>query len=491
MYTSMYPTMADHAQIEVRPQPGRQEQFLSSPADIVIYGGAAGGGKTWGLLLDPLRDVDVADFNAVIFRRTYAEVNNPGGLWDESEKLYRFVRGDGVRGDLIWRFPSGANVGFGYCHTDSDLYKWDGAQICDLMFDQLEHFSEKMFWYLQMRNRSMCGIPPRLRATANPPDPSDPGSEWLPQFLSWWIADDGYANLDRAGQIRWMVRWNDEVYWADTRQELIDQFPDQIPQSVTFIPATIYDNQLLMHNNPQYLAKLQALPYIERERFLGDALRGGNWKISAEAGKVFNRDWLEVVSAVPNGGIECKAFDLAATLRSLKNKDPDYTASVKMRKVGNVFYVADVINERYAAGEVDAFIHSTISADLMIARQVATVYRVRWEIEPGSAGLRETERMKRELGKKFPGINADGRPSTGDKIAKSRAFAIAAQQGKVKVLAAAWTDSYLSQLHGFPDRAHDDMVDASAIAYNELMDANSNPIIQKTQPNPWVKVSQI
>ena len=98
--------------IEIRPQAGRQESFLSSPADIVIYGGSAGGGKTWGLLLDPLRDIDVAGFNAVIFRRTYAEVTKAGGLWDESEKLYRYIGADGVRGDLLWRFSSGARVEF-------------------------------------------------------------------------------------------------------------------------------------------------------------------------------------------------------------------------------------------------------------------------------------------------------------------------------------------------------------------------------------------
>ena len=476
--------------VEIRPQPGRQEQFLASSADIVIYGGSAGGGKTWGLLLDPLRDIDVKDFNAVIFRRTYSEVTNAGGLWDESDKLYHYVGGDGVRGDLLWRFKSGARVEFGYCHTDSELYKWDGSQICDLLMDQLEHFTGKMFWYLQARNRSLCGVQPRLRATCNPPDPSDPGAEWLPQFLDWWLDTDGYANLDRAGIIRWMVRWNDDVVWADTREELIEMYPDLLPQSVTFIPATIYDNPLLMQTNPQYLAKLQALPYIERERFLGDALRGGNWKISAEAGKVFNRSWFEVVSAVPMGGVECRAFDMAATIRSMKNRDPDYTAGVKMRKVLDTFYIVDVLNERYAAGEVDAVMQATINADLMIGRQAGTIYRTRWETEPGSAGLRETERMKRELGKKYPGINADGMPSTGDKISKSRAFAIAVQTGKVKVLASAWTDNYLAQLHGFPDREHDDMVDASAIAYNALADAAEKKP-DKPKPNPWLTMKGI
>lgn len=486
----MYQTMTDQETIEIRPQKGRQESFLASSADIVIYGGSAGGGKTWALLIDPLRDIDVKDFTALIFRRTYPEITNQGGLWDESKRLYPYAQGNGVEGNLIWKFPSGATVEFGHCQYDRDLEKYDGAQICDLMFDQLEHFTEKQFWYLCMRNRSTCGVPPRVRATCNPPDPTNPGSDWLPKFLSWWIADDGFANMERSGKIRWMVRWNDEIIWADTKQELQELYPALSPQSVTFIPATVYDNKILMDTDPNYIARLQALPYVERERFLGDRIRGGNWKISATAGNVFNMSWFDVVTAVPQSGLEARGFDLAATIQSMKNKDPDYTAGVKIRKVGNIYYVVDVLNDRYAAGEVEAITNSIIARDLLTAQQQGIKYRVRWEIEPGSAGLRETERLKRELVKKHPGLNCDGVPSSGDKISKAKGFAVAAQEGRVKVLAASWTDSYLSQLHGFPEKSHDDMVDASAIAYNAIFELTDRPE-QKPQTNPYMQVGRI
>ena len=76
------------AQTIIRPQPGPQTAFLASPADIAIYGGSAGGGKTWALLMEPLRHVANPQFGAVFFRRTLVQVRNEGGLWDESEKLY-------------------------------------------------------------------------------------------------------------------------------------------------------------------------------------------------------------------------------------------------------------------------------------------------------------------------------------------------------------------------------------------------------------------
>ena len=73
--------------VAIRPQPGPQEAFLASSADIAIYGGAAGGGKSWGLLLEGVRHVSNPEFGAVYFRRTMPQIKNEGGLWDESEKL--------------------------------------------------------------------------------------------------------------------------------------------------------------------------------------------------------------------------------------------------------------------------------------------------------------------------------------------------------------------------------------------------------------------
>ena len=74
--------------VVLKPQKGPQEKFLSNKADIVIYGGAAGGGKTFGLLLEPLRHINNKDFGVVIFRRVSTQINAEGGLWDTALQMY-------------------------------------------------------------------------------------------------------------------------------------------------------------------------------------------------------------------------------------------------------------------------------------------------------------------------------------------------------------------------------------------------------------------
>lgn len=466
----------------ISPQPGPQEAFLSSPADICIYGGAAGGGKTFALLLDPLRDVDVKGFFALALRKTYPEITNPGGLWDESEQLYPLTLAKPTRGELTWRWRSGARVEFGHLQHDKDLQKYDGSQITAILFDQLEHFSEKAFWYLQVRNRSTCGVPPRIRATCNP----DPDS-WLAKFLGWWIDEDGYANMSRAGKVRWFVREREELAWADTKEELIARFPGQSPSSVSFIPATVFDNKILLARNPEYLARLKGLPLVERERFMGDAVRGGNWRVRPAAGKVFNRSWFEVVDFIPDGGVDCRFWDFAATLESQKNDDPDYTASVKINaNPDGYFYILDATQDRIAAGEIDAWVKALAEQDRADAQTRSARLKVRWEQEPGSAGVRESSRMARMLA----GWDARGLPSTGNKLSRWMPAAAQAQSGRIRVKRAGWTEPLLSHLHGQPDLDHDDWADATAGAFNEIAEARPN---QAARPNdnPWLKLRNI
>src|SRR5439155_111492 len=100
--------MSPSPRATISAQPGPQTEFLRSTADICIYGGAAGGGKTVGLILEPLRHVSrVANFTAVFFRRTTPQITNPGALWDESLDFYPRVGGTPHLGVHEWRWPHG------------------------------------------------------------------------------------------------------------------------------------------------------------------------------------------------------------------------------------------------------------------------------------------------------------------------------------------------------------------------------------------------
>lgn len=290
--------MTKPQEITIRPQRGPQERFLATSADIAIYGGAAGGGKSWALLLDPLRHaLSNPEFGAVIFRRTVPQIRNEGALWDESMKLYAPLGGSPKSHTLEWAFKGGGTVSFSSLQYDEDVNSWQGSQIAALLFDELTHFTEAQFWYMISRNRSMCGVRPYVRATCNP----DPGS-FVAKLISWWIDQDtGYALHERSGVLRWFVRVNNKLHWSSEPSDLEEKYPDACwqmvgdelvkigPKSLTFIAASIEDNQELMRADPGYMANLNALPTVQRER-----LKKGNWKIRDEKLCIYKPSWWRI-----------------------------------------------------------------------------------------------------------------------------------------------------------------------------------------------------
>lgn len=455
----------------IKPQPGPQEQFLATSADICIYGGAAGGGKTFGLLMEPLRYMNVRGYNAAIFRREYTQITSPGGLWETSHAIYGRVLGAQTRKTpkLHWRFRSGATVTFAHINYESEVQSWQGSQIAYIGFDELTHFSEHTFFYMLSRNRSTCGVKPYVRATCNPDADS-----WVSDFISWWIDQDtGYPIKERSGKLRWMVRISDEIVWGDTRSEAVEAAitagisemeAETMPKSVTFIASTLQDNKILMKTDPSYMASLQALGLIDRERLLY-----GNWKIRPQAGKFFKRTQIPADGyreRLPDDIIYwCRAWDIAATDEDEKG-DPAYTAGVLIgaRKSGR-FLVADVVNQRIKAGDVETLILMTATAD---RKKYGFNYKVRIPQDPGAAG----KIVAKQYVNRLAGFDVKAEPVTGSKELRASPFAAQWQNGFVEVLIAEWNEAYFSQLESFPDSKYKDMVDASADAFNELTDGN-------------------
>jgi predicted phage terminase large subunit-like protein len=436
----------------VKPQPGPQEQFLASSADIAIYGGAAGGGKSYALLLEALRHISVQEFGAVIFRRTLVDVKKQGSLLDTSIPLYgqfnATLRQGG--GDILWRFPSGAKVAFGHLEHEKTVLDWMGSQIPFLGFDELTHFSRQMFFYMLSRNRSTCAVRPYVRATCNPDAES-----WVAEFISWWIDQDtGLPIPERAGVIRYFIRINDAMVWAGSDRELRERHPGCEPKSVTFIPARLEDNAILMARDPGYRANLMALNVVDRERLLG-----GNWKIRAAAGLLFKRSWCTVVDATPPLIKIVRGWDLAGTIKT-ENNDPDATCGTKMGQMpdGRVV-VMHHLHEYLSPGDVEATL-------LTVAIGDGTGVGVKLPQDPAQAG----KYQKVALAKLLAGFDVRFSPVTGDKVTRFKPFSAQAEAGNVLVLRGPWNERWFGALEAFsPDVKHDDDADSTSEAHNALV----------------------
>jgi predicted phage terminase large subunit-like protein len=436
------------------PQPGPQTAFLECIADIALYGGAAGGGKSYALLIDFARYIDNPRYGGVIFRRTCPQITNEGGLWDSAAELYPAIGAEPKEGNLEYEFSSGATVRFAHLQHEKTKLDWQGAQLARIGFDELCHFSETQFFYLLSRARTTIGVKPQVRATCNPDADS-----WVAKFIEWWIDQDedsptyGLPIPERSGVIRYFIRKNGVIHWADSVEELKAQFGERCkPKSFTFISSKVTDNKILLEKDPDYLANLEAQHAVERSRLLD-----GNWKVRNEAGKYINRGWFKMVPFAPQGGTECRFWDFAATEKKTKGDDPDWTVGAKMRRIGSDYFIVDVIRLRSNPGEVERSVLNTAALD-------GVGCAIGWEIEGGSSGKMVTA----DLIKKLAGYNARPERPIGDKLTRAKPFAVQAEAGNVYVVKAAWNEEFLSVLHNIPDGDHDDDLDAAGGAFRSL-----------------------
>jgi len=443
--------------VRLAPQPGPQTAFLSSRADIAIYGGAAGGGKSWALLLDPLRGVHCPHFRAAIFRRVMPSIKLGGGLLDESSKLYPGTDAELARSTLAWRWPSGARLQLLQIQHEQDAQRYKGAQITWLGRDELTEFEESQFWMLVSRVRSgRSVVQPRIRCTTNPD-----ANSWVRRLIDWWIGPDGYPIPERSGVVRWVNREDDALVWSDE--------PKRGYMSITFIGATLADNPALLDADPTYGARLSMLSRVEQLK-----LKHGNWDASAKAG-LFRDHRISRIpirrDQLPKGLVWRRYWDLANTEPSPKNPKPDWTASVKTAlhtdRDGQTLFIGDCLAVQLATG-----------AKRRLMREVATAdgYEVEiWiEHEGGSSGS--------EVADDYRTTHLAGwrvimdRPS-GDKVTRAGRWVGLAETGRVVIVAdeqgrwPEWADALIAEIESFP-WGKKDRVDAISGSYNSHL----NPV---------------
>ena len=460
-------------EVVVRAQPGPQHQLLASSADIAIFGGAAGGGKSMAIVLEPTRHVTTKPgYRGLFVRQTSPEIRQGGGLWDKSRAIYPGLGAHAREHEMEWVFPSGARVKMAPIEFDSDVHSHQGAEYAFIAVDEVTHFSPYVFWYLVGRLRTTCGVRPYLRATCNP----DPDS-FIAELISWWIDDDGYPIKERAAVLRYFMRDGEHLIWGNSKDDVLAQVPElaekmraqgvdphDVVMSLTFIPSTLDDNPALKRADPTYIARLMILPPVERARLLG-----GNWKVRHQAGTRFQEAWFRVVDErAPAGARRVRYWDLAGS----KRRRSDFTAGCLLAALpGGDVLVEDVLNVKLRPDEVEQLIKDTAHQD---GRDVEV-----WiEEEKGAAGQFVVDHFARTV---LPGFVVQGSSvAEGDKLQRSKPASSAAApprdeqnrasaaHGRVRVLRAEWTHAFLRQLEAFPDGNHDDMVDAFTGAFNRL-----------------------
>lgn len=214
----------------------KQKTFLDATADEVLYGGAAGGGKSYGQVVDALvYALKYGGIRQLVLRRTFPELKRsliltslalfPKGVCRYESANHRFV------------FLNGSVIEFGYCDTEGDVTQYQSAEYDVLRFDELTHFTEFQYRYLISRIRGVNGHPKQVKATTNP---GGIGHNWVKErFIGHegeWVAEDGRKRV--------------------------------------FIPATVRDNRFLMDSDSGYLARLEQLPDQEKR-----ALLYGDWDL--------------------------------------------------------------------------------------------------------------------------------------------------------------------------------------------------------------------
>lgn len=447
----------------------KQSWFLSSDANIIVYGGAMGGGKSYCGLLRHLRWVDDPQYRGYVVRKQQTSIMVAGGLFDEAYGLYKAFDPD-VKPNkkaMTFTFSSGAVVAMGHCETNEDAEKWRGRQVSACMIDEATQLLEDHVLVILSRLRSKAKMVPNLFLTCNPSPDS-----FVRRWVDWWLIPKGEENAGRAdplkdGKIRWFIRQNNEMIWADTREELLNTYGSHVlPLSLQFISATIYDNPPLIKSNPGYLANLQGLKRVKQERDLW-----GNWDIREESSGYFKKDWLgEPINPHDMDIIKrVRAWDLAGSLPSEVLPNPDWTAGVLMAKTRSGLYIVeDVIRFRGRYGEVIQKIIDTAKSDPEETQIILPQ-------EPGQAGKSAGLMMVKSLIEE--GFSAKLKSSNKSKITRFMPVASAAEAGLLRYTFGSWNDTYFSEMEAFNgDRANkDDQVDATSDAFITLAERRDIP----------------
>lgn len=405
-----------------------QAAFLLCNQEEVFFGGAASGGKSSALLMAALQYVEHPGYRALLLRRTFRDLSQPGALIDRSKEWLKNTDAKWNEANKQWTFPSGAVVKFGYMDTENDKFQYQGTEFHFIGFDELTQFLEPMYNYLFSRLRQATGVdwlPLRMRAAGNP---GGVGHEWVKQRFKTEIEEDPSLRADRI-----------------------------------FIPAGLEDNPYV--KTEDYDRMLEKLDPLTRAQ-----LRNGDWDIAAQ-GNLFCEEYFDgrKLDALPHG-VEIirkvRYWDLASTdeVKTREKKgDADWTASCLMGlgDDGNI-YVMEMTKDRRSPSEIERLVKTKAERDANPSRASTIIYM---EEEPGASGVNTTNMYARYVLMGYPFY---GDKPGANKIERARPASAASENGYIYLINGSWVKEFLSEACAFPNGVHDDMVDAFTGAFSKV-----------------------
>ena len=446
--------------------------------DIIIYGGAMGGGKSHAALIHHLKYIHIPYYKGIIIRRTTPMLMRPGSIWDEARALYKEVdpaariRFKDMKisfGPIKDREQQG-EVSFAHFERADNTDNYQGSQLSSAVMDELTQFEESQFLYILSRLRTKAEMKPVIRGTCNP----DPDS-WVRRWIDWYLYPKdhelfGRPDPEKQGVVRWFIRLNNEMIWDSSRDIMFEKYgvkdsagnllpddhPKQIkPLSFAFVSASIYDNPYAEAN---YIGFLEGLDRISKERNLY-----GSWEARESSSGYWKREWCEVINLPPSRTVQqVRAWDISGTLPSDTNPNPDWTVGTLMSKDKNsIYYVEDVVRDRRRYGGVFELILET-------ARRDGTDTKIVIPRDPGAAGQAYASDIIRQLAEY--GFAAKSHPTNKSKVQRFAPFAALCEAGGVRIVKGSWNDTFMLELERFDGSrsVKDDIVDSTSDAFSEL-----------------------
>ncbi len=245
------------------PFPGKQTQAFFSKADILLYGGAAGGGKTDLMLGCAIHN----HLQSIIFRREYPQLK---GIIERSQKIFNKIATYNST-QKIWRFPTDKSIEFGAVNRPGDENRYQGRAHDLKCFDEATHFPEDQFRFLMAWCRTAVeGQRTRVICASNPPTSAE--GRWVEKYWAPWL-DDKHTKPAEIGELRWFTQIGSEEVEVDSGEPFVHKGELIKPKSRTFISAHVEDNPFLMANG--YRDTLQSLPdFLRRKMLFGDFKAG-------------------------------------------------------------------------------------------------------------------------------------------------------------------------------------------------------------------------